>query len=274
MQSLINQSVAESLDTILSALAAFNSACSEPGAVIRGVRFNAMDGLPEQNDLGDTTKLLLEAINTWDIAEESSNGSVIRYPGVFEVKLAVMTAAKHLNDAKTNFANTVAALEASGSDSRQVRVAYRSAGMPRIHPLQAWRQIVLLEGQDLSSIGFTVSKMCHSIEVMKHPEAVKRLTQANAFDVIEELSLLPPSSTIHWHTPVSRHIRANVVWQSEETRRARMYHASLPFLVLEGSWPAKRVRFSQPREHAPRRDKKSTTCATFPLRKGSYLAVS
>lgn len=274
MQTLINLSVAESLDAMLSALAALNAACSEPGSVIRGVRFNAMDGLPEPDDAGDATKLLLEAINTWDITDESSNGSVIRYPGAFEVSLPVMAAARHLNDAKTRFADTVADLEVSGADSRQMRVAYRSAGMPRIHPLQAWRQIVLLEGPDLASIGFTVSKMCHSIEVMPHAEAVKRLTQANAFDIIEELNVLPSSSTIHWHTPVSRHIRANVVWRSGETRLARMYHASLPFLILEGSWPAKRVRFNQPREHAPRRDKKGTTCATFPLRKGSYLAVS
>jgi len=273
MQTLINIAVGEALQAMCEALTAFNRACAEPGAVVRGLRFNAMDGQTEESDASCSSKLL-EAINTWDITDESTNGSVIRYPGAFEVTDSVIQAANLLNNAKSNFSSTVTTLESSGADSRQLRVAYRAAAMPRIHPLQAWRQIVILEGPNLASIGFTVSKMCHSIEVMTLVEAVKRLTQCNAFDVIEALESLPPASTIHWHTPVSRHVRANVVWQNGETRSSRMYHASLPFLVPAGDWPSKRVRFNQPRDHSPRRDKKGVSYATLPLRKGAYLAVS
>lgn len=274
MQSLINISVAQALEALCEALAAFNHACAQPGAVVQGVRFNAMDGTPEAHEESCTAKLLLEAINTWDITDESSNGSVIRFPGAFEVALPVIQAAGVLNDAKSNFATIVNNFQNSGADSRQLRVAYRAAGMPRIHPLQAWRQIVTLSGPDLASIGFTVSKMCHSIEVMPLAEAVSRLGLANAFDVIEALQSLPPSSTIHWHTPVSRHVRANVVWQSEDTVIRRMFHAPLPFLIAAGEWPCKRVRFNQPRSHSPRKDKKGINYTNVPLRKGAYLSVS
>lgn len=272
MQSLINIAVGEAIVGLCEALEAFNSASRAPGAVVRGVRFNAIDGLEEAAQ--DPSQLLLEAINTWDMAEESENGSVIRFPGVFEVTDSVIAAANRLNEAKASLSSTVARLEADGADSRQIRIAYRAAQFPLLHPLQAWRQIVMLSGPNLASVGFTVAKMSHSIEVMTHADSMKRLADANAFDVIELIAGLSPSSTIHWHTPVTRHIRANVVWQSEDVRTSRMFHASLPFLVPAGDWPLKRVRFNQPRTHAPRKDRKGSLQAYLPIRKGAFISVS
>ncbi|MBF6615606.1 MAG: hypothetical protein ITG07_02660 [Candidimonas sp.] len=272
MQALINIAVCESMDALQEALNGFNKAVRASGAVARGIRFNAMDGLEET---GLTpSELLHQAVNTWDMTQESENGSVIRFPGVFEVNQAVMDAAHRLNIAKSNLSKTVAQLEEDGADSRQIRLAYRASNYPTIHPLQAWRQIVTICGPNLASIGFTVAKLSHSIEVMTHSEAIKRLTEANAGDVVEQIANLPQDTTIHWHTPVSRHIRANVVWQTEDARISRMFHASLPFLVPIGHWPSKRVRFNQPRNHAARKDRKGTLQAYLPLRKGAYISAS
>lgn len=271
MQSLITTALSEPLEALCEALAAFNLACSKTGAVKRGERFNAMDGQPE---IGDTADLLIEAVSTWDIASESVNGSVTRFPGVFEVTEAVLNSAYSLNQAKLFFSRSVTDLESQGVDSRQIRQAYRAAGLPRLHPLQAWREIVVLDGENLSSVGFTVVRGGHSIEVLTVDETRERLRQAKADDVIEQLENLSAQASIHWHVPVCRHIRANVVWQTEDYRAARQYHASLPFLVLEGCWPRKRVRFNQPRDHAQRSDIKGTIYARLPQRQGAYLSVS
>ncbi|MBC7198360.1 MAG: hypothetical protein H5U32_03825 [Pseudomonas balearica] len=271
MQSLITTALSEPLDALREALAAFTQSCSKPGAVIRGERFNAMDGLPEP---GEPSELLIEAVSTWDIANESVNGTVTRFPGVFEVSEAVLDSAYSLNRAKLFFSEAVSALESQGVDSRQIRQAYRAAGLPRLHPLQAWREIVVLDGENLTSVGFTVVKGGHSIEVLTVDEARERLRQAKADDVLEQLQALTEQASIHWHVPVCRHIRANVVWQSEGNRAARQYHASLPFLVQEGCWPRKRVRFNQPRDHAQRSDTKGTIYARLPQRQGAYLSVS
>ncbi|MBA1280219.1 DNA replication terminus site-binding protein [Stutzerimonas stutzeri] len=272
MQALINITVSESLHALQEALDTFNEAVRAPSAVVRGLRFNAIDGTEETNP--PLTELLFEAVNTWDMTQESENGSVIRFPGVFEVGQDVMEAAQRLNEAKSALSQCVAQLEADGADSRQIRSAYRASQYPNLHPLQAWRQIVLLAGPNIASVGFTVAKMSHSIEVMTHADAMKRLADANAFDVIEQIEGLPANSAIRWHTPVTRHIRANVVWQDEDTRISRMFHASLPFLVPIGDWPSKRVRFNQPRSHAQRNDRKGTIQVHLPLRKGAFLSVS
>ncbi|MDU4254453.1 hypothetical protein [Pseudomonas sp.] len=271
MQTLITATVAEPLEALCEALAAFNQACATPGAVIRGELYNAMDG---QLEPGDPAQQLIESVSTWDIAPESANGSVTRFPGVFEVSATVIDAARRLNNAKLLFSSAVSSLEAEGVDSRQIRLGYRAAGRPRLHPLQAWREISILEGSSLASIGFTVVRGLNSIEVMTLAQALERLRETNADDVIEQLQGVPESSSIHWHLPVCRHIRANVVWGKGENRATRMLHASLPFLVEEGCWPSKRVRFNQPREHAKRRDTKGTIYAHLPSRQGAYLSVS
>lgn len=271
MQTLINIAVCESMEALQEALNAFNKAVHEPGAVAGGIRFNSMDGLEETGRTA--TALLHEAINTWEMTQESENGSVIRFPGVFEVSDRVIDAAIQVNAVKADLSKTVLKLETEGADSRQIRVAYRAAGYPMLHPLQAWRQIVILRDPNLASIGFTVAKLSHSIEVMTHAEAMKRLDDLNASDVIEQIAGLPADSTLRWHTPVTRHIRANVVWQTEQNRISRMFHASLPFLVPIGGWPSKRVRFNQPRSHAPRKDRKGEIQAYLPLRKGAYISA-
>lgn len=272
MQTLINSVVTEAMEALQEALQAYNNAASRPGAIVRGIRFNAFDG---QEESGATPlELLHQAINTWDIGAESENGSVIRFPGAFEVTWPVIEAAQELNQAKACFSQAIAKLESEGADSRQIRSAYRACGYPRIHPLQAWRQIVVLSEPNLFSIGFTVAKRAYSIEVMSTEQAISRLSDANAQDVVEQISGLPSDSCIHWHTPVTRHIRANVVWRTDESRASRMYHASLPFLVPEGNWPAKRVRFNEPRSHAVRKDQKGVIQAFLPLRKGAYISVS
>ncbi|MCF6783427.1 hypothetical protein [Stutzerimonas stutzeri] len=271
MQTLINIAICEAMEALQEALNGFNRAALAPGAVARGIRFNAMDGQAEVDQ--SPVELLHQAVNTWDINKESENGSVIRFPGVFEVNQVVIDAAQLLNIAKNNLSKTVAQLESDGADSRQIRLAYRASNNPAIHPLQAWRQIVTISGPNLASIGFTVAKLSHSIEVMTHSDAIKRLTEANAVDVIEQLAGLPNDTTIRWHTPVTRHIRANVVWQTEDARTSRMFHASLPFLVPIGHWPSKRIRFNQPRNHAPRKDRKGTVQAYLPLRKGAYISA-
>ncbi|MDH0960927.1 hypothetical protein EGJ86_22150 [Pseudomonas sp. o96-267] len=271
MQALINDTVNESLSALSSALNGFKAACLAQGGVLQGTRFNAIDGVAEA---GSPAELLVDAVSAWDIPDESVKGSVARFPGVFEVSAQVIAAAAALNAEKERLAMAVNALSEGGSDSRKMRLAYRASGHPRLHPLQAQRQIVILQGEGLSRVGFTVAKQGHSIRVMTYTEAVAELGRNNAYDVIEQIQSMPESSVIHWHTPVSRHIRANVVWDIAGSRKSQMFHASLPFLVQEGFWPSKWVRFPTPRTHTQRRDQKGTLLANVPLRAGAYLSVT
>lgn len=235
--------------------------------VKQGVFYDSISG--ELIDC-EVPERFLKAISTWDSSENSLNGSVERFPGVVEVSAGTAKEIGRLNIEKQRLESAINILEKSGVSAYMMRQAYAITGHRRIHPLQAWRQIILMESQP-SSIGFTVVKHGSGSEIMSRDLAIARLTDLNAEDVIEIISNVSETTKVRWCDPVSRHIRANVVWGSGENARRGQYHASLPFCVPEGCWPTKRVRFNIPRTHSERSDKLPGSYIPLPFRKGAYL---
>lgn len=267
MQFEVNSAVEPELRRLGGALAALKAAISATGAVKRGILYSSdllepLEGEPDEQ--------LAIAISDWDCIDNTENGVVHRYPGIFEVSDEVVARCRDLNEAKTEFESLVRALEHAGATPYQMRLAYRAAGHPRIHPLQAWRQINILDG-GLSSVGFTIAKQAQGVERLSCGETAKRLYERGANDIAEMVQSYGEQSEFCWHTPVSRHVRANLTWGGGDAVARRMIHASLPFLVSEGCWPSKRVRFNPPRDHSRRKDAANDVIAYLPFRKGAYL---
>lgn len=260
----------DAIKRLSCSLAEVRLTLSTPGAVERWSLYDAMTGAPVE---GDGQKLLLQALTTLDMSANSANGSVIRFPGLFEVSPGLGAQLEAMNSAKHALESAAKALISAGIGPRHMRLLYSRFGYGRIHPLQAWRQINILQREPLR-VGFTVAKSTSSIERLSLIEALQRLQRMGALDIAEQLENLQPLASVHWHTPISRHIRANITWrESPEKRLQRMLHASLPFVVYSGGWPKDGVFFSQPREHAQRRDKKGGVVLHLPFRDGAFLVA-
>ncbi|MDH4602465.1 hypothetical protein [Pseudomonas syringae] len=261
--------LASHLTELMRSLQAMKTAVMSPGAVGKGLVFDQLSG---EAIAGDLPNLLAHALTSIEVAEGSANGSVVRFPGCFEVSQSVIEHADCLNAAKENFKLCVKDLEESGLKPHELRGIYRKLGHSRIHPLQAWRKVNVVNGAGLESIGFSVAKSTEGIEALTFSELVARLEAANASDVIEALLADRAPAQVQWHTPVSRHIRANIVWKNDQLRTSAMLHASMPFLIPQGSWPTKRVRFNQPRSHAKRSDSRANNVVHLPFRAGAYIS--
>lgn len=241
-------------------------ACVE---VEHGVMYDPLTG--EEVDAGGRLEgLLIEAVCALDVPTNSVNGSVDRYPGVFSVSPALIEATHALNTAKENLENATRSLDIKW---RELRTLYAMAGWARIHPLQAWRRINILDVEDLYSVGFTVAKKEMATELLTLEEVTQRLSDRDAFDVLDQIRKTD-CTEFGWHEPVSPHIRANVVWGKGVTRRGQRFYASLPFLVEAPGWPSKRVRFNQPREHAVRSDIKHASMIPLPFRRGGFISTT
>lgn len=259
------------LDGLVESLHQLRSAILKPGAVIQGVSYDMHLATPLE---GEPCELLVRALSCWDMAEQSSNGSVPRFPGVYEVSEEVLERANIHNGQKQYFEDCIKALIESGIKPNKMRELYRRFGHAKIHPLQAWRQINVITVPSLSSISFTIAKFTESIETLSFDESIARLSRGNASDVIEQLIQMADSKAVRWHKPIATHVRANLVWGAKEQRLSRMLYASLPILLQEGNWP-KRVRFNKPRQHAKRSDAKDARATIhLPFRDGAYLTVA
>ena len=236
--------------------------------VERGVMYDPLTG--EEIEPGTRLEdMLTDAVCALDVPPNSLNGSVDRYPGVFSVSPALIEATHALNSAKEKLENATRGLDIKW---RELRTLYAMAGWSRIHPLQAWRRVNILEPEDLYSVGFTVAKKEMATELLSLDEVTQRLSDRDAFDVLDQIRRTD-SPVFGWHEPVSPHIRANVVWGKGTTRRSQRFYASLPFLVEAPNWPSKRVRFNQPREHAARSDIKHASVIPLPFRRGGFIST-
>lgn len=258
------------LEALMSSISSVRSEILKSGAVRRGIIYSPELGEPVELSIEEG---LLKAVSDIDCQDASSNGSVWRYPGVVEVSETLITLIKELNGAKHSLEEAVRALQRAGATDHMLRQGYRLAGQPRIHPLQAWRQVVLLEGKP-ESVGFTVSKRSEGTMRMSRDETVARLREHRAYDIADGILALPEDTQISWHTPVSPHIKANVAWGEGPSVVRQLFHASLPFVVGPDCWPSKRVRYNHPRDHAKRSDCRGTVIAYLPFRKGAYLKAS
>lgn len=267
------QDAYDALASLLGSLNRFRSATLTPGAVLRGVRFDDA-GVPID---GDNAELLISAICKWDVADDSENGNVLRYPGLFEVTSALVDAIRDLNRCKADFESKAAAIEASSARERQnkLREILKTHGVGRAHPLQCWRTIHVLEQETIKTVGFSTINKSIGSEILTKDEALTRLRRKDAYDVVEELEAAECQS-VRWVTPVSPFIRANVsFWQDGELVN-KTYHASLPFIVGEGSWPAK-VKFNLPRETPVKRQvspQEKQNTINLPFRENAYLALT
>ena len=265
--------IAPALDHVAELIAQIKHEALSAEGVIQACFFDPADGSLLETD---PTEYFLKALSTWDAADSSENGSVVRFPGLVEVSPALFSLLPTLNKAKQSLEAAVMQLELAGTSRSQMRNAYRQSGHPRIHPLQAWRQVVCLAG-NLTSIGFTVSKKGSGSELIRLDEALTRLCNANAFDLAEMIRSESEDTIIRWHEPVSRHIRANVAWGAGAEAVRKQFHASMPICVPTGAWPTKRVRFNEPkedREHKVRSDRIEGKSIRLPFREGAYFQVA
>ncbi|MBX6653618.1 hypothetical protein ISF12_10220 [Pseudomonas aeruginosa] len=252
-----------------------------PSHVIRGVFYDASG-----NELDcDPSDRFATALATWDSADDSENGTVLRFPGLVELTPKLMTAVARLNACKRDLEAIVEFWQSGdeGLSARQMRNHYASAGYARIHPLQTWRQVVQLDSrmidQPLASVGFTVQQRGNSSEEISLQDAITRLLNANAYDLVDRLESdkIPDTAKVKWYEPVGAHIRANVVWGAKESAVRDQFHASLPLCVGAGGWPTKRVRFNAPKEKAQAVRSDSQGAAPrypLPFRSGAFIQVA
>lgn len=271
MQTEVNAIVNDCLSDLQCSLDSVRYIITNGDAIERMTLFNPVTYEAIETD---EQQGMIEAITDINISETSTDGSVNRYPGVAAVSDDLLDCVIRLNAAKHRLSLAVEELNRVGVDSNALRVAYRSAGFPRIHPLQAWRQINILDGVNLSSIGFTVGKSVEGIEKLSKSAVLARLSSCRADDVIEQINGIPDDHEIHWHEPVANHIRANLVWRDGTHRITQQLYASMPFLIPKGFWPSKRVRFNIPRQHAKRSDIKGRQIISLPFLSGGYLTTS
>lgn len=260
--------VSETLESMMVKVKSIRHYVFSNNAIVQGRLFSAIDY--QEITTKPASELFIEAIIDWNTPDESLNGSVNRYPGVFEVSDELYEALQGLNEAKAKLEATVKLLENAGYSASAMRQIYSHAGHPRVHPLQAWRRIMLLD-QGLESIGFTVAKRGSGSESIAFADAIERLTNSNAIDLVEQLQGYPETSQFRWIEPVSAHIRANIVY---EGGLRKQHHASMPLCVPVGGWPCKRVRFNEPRVHKERKDKAPGNSIPLPFREGAFLQIA
>lgn len=217
-----------------------------------GVLFDALTAKAIDSD-ESLAQQLSNAMGDFDIPPSSTSGDVNRYPGLFTVNDEALAATEQLNAAKSHLEEAVGEARAAGVSRQRLRRIYASAGAGRLHPKQAWRQITILEPDELESVGFTIAKFMTSIELMDAAEAMEMLAHHEAYEVMKFIREAGVDK-VRLRMPLAPHVRANIVWGKGKTRRSQMVYASLPFLLPMGSWPAKRVRFNEPRNHAKRSD--------------------
>lgn len=237
--------------------------------VHQGLMFDTATHMQRQ---GAADYLLREAVLDIMIDSDSTNGMVNRYPGVFSVPSSVIRLTEQLNEAKAFFQQAVSELVDAGYKPERVRSIYRLAGAPRLHALQAWRQIQIIEGDDLSSIGFTLAKHLNASYTLSAEDSYNALLSQNQPE-IANMILEQGATSVRWHKPIAKHVKANIVWGAGETRATRLAYASLPFLIEGDTWPSKRVRFNQPRENSKRNDVRTANFIPLPHSAGSHITL-
>lgn len=252
----------------LLALSDVLSEWSKEVSVDKGVFY---DPLTYQEVKGGNAFLLRQAVCDLSIPNDADNGNANRYPGVCQVSARTIECTNRLNAAKNYFESQVFLGHQQGLSRADLRVLYKEAGYPRLHPKQAWRQIVVLDRDGLKSIGFSVAKETTSGQIVSLQNVLNELASHHCFDLAQQVACLG-ATEFRRSTPIAPHVRANVVWGAKDKRLMRMHYASLPFLVGEG-WPEKRVRFNIPRNHSRRSDFDAGQSIALPYREGAYITA-
>ncbi len=221
----------------------------------------------------DPAAHLAQAMGDWNCLDDEAAGAVARYPGVVEVSPALFQTVQELNAEKGRLEMLVTSFNVGQSRFATLRRAYALAGYPRLHPLMAWRRVFVIDAPVLSA-GFTVATKGASSELLTREEVLTRLNDANASDLAAEVSGFGDGCQYRWHEPVKRHLRCNLSWGADGEVIRRQMPANLPFVVLKGCWPSKRIRFNPGRSHQERSDKIRGIRLALPFRDGGYLSVT
>jgi hypothetical protein len=264
------QGVFDALTSLVGSLNRFRAAALVEGAVGQGKLFDDL-GAPME---GDNAELLISAICKWDVAADSENGIVQRFPGLFEVSSELLDAINDLNACKTTLEEKASTMEAATPRDRQnkLREILRMQHLAKAHPLQCWRTIHVIDQEKIKTVGFSTINKSIGSEVLTKDEALARLRRRDAFDVVEQLEA-EKCSSVRWVMPVSPFIRANVSFWQDEVLTNTTYHASLPLIVKKGAWP-KKVKFNLPRETpVTRQDSPKSKTINLPFRENAYLAL-
>lgn len=269
-QTDLNETLAPVLHRMGAILAEMRACMLAGGEVSRATFFCPESG--EELEVEPNT-YLAHAVGDWNCLDDEAAGAVARYPGVVEVSPVLFRIVEELNAEKDRLERLVTSLSVGQSRFAALRRAYALAGYPRLHPLMAWRRVFVMTAPILSA-GFTVASKGASSEVLTRDEVIRRLTEANALDLAAEVMSFAVDCQYRWHEPVKRHLRCNLSWSEDGEVTRRQVPANLPFVVLKGCWPSKRIRFNPGRSHQERSDKIRGIRLALPFREGGYLSVT
>lgn len=268
----IDYELTPALAEFVASLREVEVAMERPGSVGKSIFFDVQSNNVVTPD--DPTAYIKKALGDLNCDDQRKDGQVTRYPGVVEISSQAWNTLCRFNLAKHAMREAVKHCYGLGAKSHELRTAYIRAGLPRLHPLMAWRKINLIEDQP-QSIGFTVAQGIDSIERMTIAQAIS-LLEGVGDDVAEQISRYPRDRQLSWHEPTSPHIRANLVWKSDSSTLRKQMQACLPFFVPIGHWPTKRVHWNQPKETEgeSRRDALKGDRFDLPFRTGGFLLVT
>jgi|TARA_Y100001934_G_scaffold283650_2_gene405193 hypothetical protein len=221
---------------------------------------------------GSAEYLLRMAVCDTNMASDSINGEVNRYPGLFSVPSHVIELTHALNEAKSALYAAVHSLLEQGYSAVQLRAIYREAGAPRLHPLQAWRQVPIIPADDLTCVGFTIAKRLSTSYMMSVDDSVQALIADNQHE-LANMILEQGATGVRWHKRIAKHVKANVVWGAGESRSSRLIYASMPFLMEGDTWAKKRVRFNVPRDSDRRCDGRREASIPLPNSDGAHITL-
>lgn len=268
----IDSEMAPALTSFVASLKSVDEALSRPDSLGRSVFYCVEDNSEVASD--SPSEYVKDALGDLNCRDNQKDGQVTRYPGVVEISPEAWNALQQLNEAKVSLRDAVNRCYGAGAKSHELRNSYIRAGLPRLHPLLAWRKVALVDVRP-QSIGFTVAKGIDSIERMSVAQAIAQL-EGVGDDVIEQIARYPRNASVSWHEPTSPHIRANFVWATESPPQKKQLHACLPFFVPMGHWPSKRVRWNPPKntESEQRNDALKGDRFELPFRAGGFLVIT
>jgi len=173
-------------------------------------------------------------------SEQGHNESVTA-PGLAGVSADTCELALRLNEAKQHIEELsvkwrkVVVKNRDGDSVSLVQDAFAQAGLPRIHRVQLYRKLVLLDSKP-DRVGFF---QAHSRSVAKVDHAgVERLLRRQGGDDLSVRMALGKLNSLPFDEPLAHvkvtpsHVRANISWRKKGQIVRIMRHSSMPILYV------------------------------------------
>lgn len=198
---------------------------------------------------------VVDALRQWSYEPDQMPRESRRFIGLFAITPAQAEAIDTLNAAKTVFAQAIARVRGDDTEAllpeltralgaaRKLRQSLTSMGQPRVHLLQATRQIPVLPPQT-HSVGFTWARGSKSTVVVELDEAIAAIEkrcadnpERRAADCQALTNAVAAGFELRKARTTSAHLRANVAYGAGQKKQMT---ASLPFAVIidhQSTWP-------------------------------------